>query len=419
MTSTFAAGVWTASGAITDVNTLLAGVTFNPSLNYNSDFTIATSVDDGLAAAVTGTRLMTGTAVNDAPVLGAIGNQTVDDLSTLSFTATATDVDLSDTLTFSLDAASTAAGMSINANTGAFSWTPESQGGTTPSVTITVTDSGTGSKIDSKTFSIDVAALPEDTFSPPEVIDIDEPIDFIDPDPIVEQPDTSPELLEEIIDQEPELSDIPGGDYQLGEAFSNIDGLINELLVDAESELVNNQKSNIASEQTGVHSSSFDKNTIDKTGNLQDLFRLQAMQDQLSNEARMSLFDNSYDEIDSEEEHKLWSRIDQMREQMDDDLTQEFEDNVEVKVVLGTSASLTAGFVGWVLRGGSLLASMMSTLPVLNRFDPLPVLMKNNKDKIDHHEDKVSTEDCSEAEVEVEAKKKLDNIFSQQAKKYK
>jgi Cadherin-like len=71
VTSTYnaAAGVWTASGAIADVNVLLAGVTFTPSVNYNSNFTIATSVDDGVAPAITGVKNMTGTAQNDAPVL--------------------------------------------------------------------------------------------------------------------------------------------------------------------------------------------------------------------------------------------------------------------------------------------------------------------------------------------------------------
>ncbi len=49
VTSTFVGGVWTASGAIADVNSLLAGVTFTPTLNYNSNFSIATSVDDGVA----------------------------------------------------------------------------------------------------------------------------------------------------------------------------------------------------------------------------------------------------------------------------------------------------------------------------------------------------------------------------------
>ena len=67
VTSTFAGGVWTASGAIADVNTLLAGLTFTPSLNYNSNFSIATSVDDGVAPAITGSKVMTATPVNDAP----------------------------------------------------------------------------------------------------------------------------------------------------------------------------------------------------------------------------------------------------------------------------------------------------------------------------------------------------------------
>ena len=71
VTSTFNAvtGVWTASGAIANVNTLLAGVTFNPAANFNANFSIATSVSDGVAPAITGSKAMTGTAVNDAPVV--------------------------------------------------------------------------------------------------------------------------------------------------------------------------------------------------------------------------------------------------------------------------------------------------------------------------------------------------------------
>ena len=47
--------------------------------------------------------------------------------------------------------------MSINSSTGVFSWTPtEAQGGLTPSVTITVTDNGSGNLTDSETFTITV-----------------------------------------------------------------------------------------------------------------------------------------------------------------------------------------------------------------------------------------------------------------------
>jgi len=69
VTSTYVAGtgVWTASGAMANVNTLLAGVLFTPAANFNSSFTIATSVSDGVAPATTGSKALTGTAVNDAP----------------------------------------------------------------------------------------------------------------------------------------------------------------------------------------------------------------------------------------------------------------------------------------------------------------------------------------------------------------
>ena len=72
VTSTFAGGVWSASGALADVNTLLAGVAFNPTLNFNCSFSIATSVDDGVAAAITGTKAFT---ANGEPVDNACWDQ--------------------------------------------------------------------------------------------------------------------------------------------------------------------------------------------------------------------------------------------------------------------------------------------------------------------------------------------------------
>ena len=121
---------------------------------------VTITVTDNGAGNLTDSETFTITVneINTAPVLGAIGNQTVNEGATLSFTVSATDVDLpAQSLTYSLDAASIALGMSIDANTGVFSWTPtEAQGGLTPSVTITVTDNGTGNLTDSETFTITV-----------------------------------------------------------------------------------------------------------------------------------------------------------------------------------------------------------------------------------------------------------------------
>ena len=100
VTSTFVGGVWTASGAIADVNVLLAGVTFNPTLNYNTNFSIATSVDDGAAPAITGTKVITAIPVNDAPVSSNSAAYTAPD-STYTFSISGfnfSDVDTADSL---------------------------------------------------------------------------------------------------------------------------------------------------------------------------------------------------------------------------------------------------------------------------------------------------------------------------------
>ncbi|MDH4052022.1 MAG: DNRLRE domain-containing protein, partial [Rubrivivax sp.] len=60
-------GVWSASGALADVNALLASLTFTPSADYAGNFSIATQISDGAAAPLTGSKAMTGSAVNDAP----------------------------------------------------------------------------------------------------------------------------------------------------------------------------------------------------------------------------------------------------------------------------------------------------------------------------------------------------------------
>ncbi len=94
VTSTYNAGtgVWTASGAIADVNALLAGVTFTPAANFNGSFSIATSVSDG-ALATTGTKAFTGTAVNDAPTGSVTISGTAQENQVLTASNTLADAD--------------------------------------------------------------------------------------------------------------------------------------------------------------------------------------------------------------------------------------------------------------------------------------------------------------------------------------
>ncbi|MBD9357825.1 cadherin-like domain-containing protein [Methylomonas albis] len=79
------------------------------------------------------------------------------------------------------------------------------------------------------------------------------------------------------------------------------------------------------------------------------------------------------------EEMEFWNRLENIRKQMSDPEVVADANPVNIKIILGTSAGLTAGFVSWILRAGSLLASLMSTVPLLKRFDPLPIMRSVKK----------------------------------------
>lgn len=119
-----------------------ANRTYTPALNYSGSdsfqFTVTDSDGATSSEAVVSLQVV---AVNDRPVLGALGNFTVNPGATISFTATVTDVDPGDVQSFSL--VNPPAHASISA-AGAFTWrTHLAQAGTTNSVTVVVTDNGT------------------------------------------------------------------------------------------------------------------------------------------------------------------------------------------------------------------------------------------------------------------------------------
>lgn len=141
-------GNWSASGLIADVNALLAGVTFTPSLNFNGSFSIATSVSDGVLM-LTGNKSITGVAVNDAPtVANPIADQVVAPNSLFSLTAppnTFADVDAGDTLAYTAalsNGVTLPAWLTFNAASRTFSGTPGTTDAGVYSIRLNATDSG-------------------------------------------------------------------------------------------------------------------------------------------------------------------------------------------------------------------------------------------------------------------------------------
>ena len=129
----------------------------NGCLNTNGSFAFWAKVS-GSGEGIYRADFMAG---NHAPLSSAIPSRVVHAGSLVTLTATASDPDVpADTLTFSLDPGAPGTA-SINATNGVFTWTPTDEDvGTTNAVTARVTDNGSPSLSNTKTFSIIVVSRP-------------------------------------------------------------------------------------------------------------------------------------------------------------------------------------------------------------------------------------------------------------------
>ena len=78
----------------------------------------------------------------------------------------------------------------------------------------------------------------------------------------------------------------------------------------------------------------------------------------------------------------FWNDVQQMLDDFDDDAkTEKNKDKLSAEAAAGISLSLTAGFVSWALRAGSMAASFLAAMPTWRNFDPMPVLAADDKKK--------------------------------------
>ena len=71
-------------------------------------------------------------------------------------------------------------------------------------------------------------------------------------------------------------------------------------------------------------------------------------------------------------------------ERMQSDFDEQRETSaITLQSVGGVSVSLSAGYLMWLLRSGSLLSALMATMPVWRGFDPLFVLARTKEDGVE------------------------------------
>jgi uncharacterized repeat protein (TIGR03803 family) len=140
-----------ANGTLTGTG---ANRTYKPNANFAGKDSFTYQVTWGCQTSAVKTVSITVTNINDAPVLTAISDKNAAVGSKLSFTATATDADVGQTKTFSLIGAP--AGASMNASSGAFTWTPTAEG--SYFFKVKVTDNGTPQLFDEEIITITVSA---------------------------------------------------------------------------------------------------------------------------------------------------------------------------------------------------------------------------------------------------------------------
>lgn len=77
----------------------------------------------------------------------------------------------------------------------------------------------------------------------------------------------------------------------------------------------------------------------------------------------------------------LTEKLDSLKEQMDKQYSSEVKTTtVAVGTVTGVTAFASAGYLFWCLRGGSLMASAITSFPLWRWFDPLPIVEFHEKE---------------------------------------
>ena len=322
--------------------------------------------------------------VNDAPVIASSSTVDASENQSSVFTVTATDVDHGDILSFSITGGADGGKFSISSNGELEFVNPqdfENFAGTNAdgsySVEITVVDKA-GAR-DVQTISVTVT----DVNDTPTISSIE-----------VAPTDDSSSAVIEVDENIETLADEPAGEVTkegvVGQPTTeqvglNLGGLIEDAPVSLAAEKVSGRSDEPQQERSiedqGVGYKAVPLKFIDLT--------------------QLDMVHHSVDLEIPVRVAKAASSVSFVKElnQLNRDLDKAFQEDKEhyqlrSELIVGSTLSITAGIVSWLLRGGALLASFMSSVPLWKQLDPLPILgaeAKKRKELKDREDD--DTED--------------------------
>lgn len=106
------------------------------------------------------------------------------------------------------------------------------------------------------------------------------------------------------------------------------------------------------------------------------------------------------------ESESFRSDIEKMYEDIDEAyVEQKRQHELSVAVASGVGVSLTAGFVAWLLRSGSLIASLFAIMPVWRNFDPISILPDTDE------QDASSERSADKTKKESDVNQKTETLF--------
>ncbi len=367
-------GVWEAIGTITDVNAALAAVAFTPNTNYDVDTTITTHIEDQDAAGpADGTITLDVTPANDAPTATNL-------IQNKPYAEGAASVALDDIVVSDVDtdpAQTITATLTLN-NTSAGSLTAASGNGETYTA-------GTGVWTITASVAQVNAALAAVAFVPATNNDIDTTITTHIEDQNAAGPangtitlDVTPahDSSKDPVDDSGENENIPPDDPE--EVI--VEDSTEDILKEEQTTTANNnytipvKNKIVASSQRVIESTSLggQLNSINITS-----YRFEQYTAKYTEMLTVSGFVENIIEEFADITENIYRTIEIIGNTAD---SMERNDNIITKTIVGGTLTLSAGVATWVLRGGSLIASALTTLPIWKGFDPLHVLPLTNKE---------------------------------------